>query len=552
MGKTKYQTLNLLLNLLAALTVALLLSLAIYVNVTHPVVGKVSTPGFPALDINASRWNIACAVLGTAVGILVTGALAFHDGLLTREAILSNKGVVPFYLRPLTIPRAISQAKKGWHHVTRMLLLLFTIVATLSTTATVAIFGVHNVDKLLLNPSASWPLATILGSTSYVSGNEGLIDAYTTATLDSFLFKIAYIDALKLKGWYNPKDLKAWLPESGTLGDTLYPSLRTGGIGLNTSSYVDYSGYPRSGFNVPATYTFNELHGTVFGTHIDVKCTEAAHHSKSTTAEPEWGGDSTWYYQIDTQKGVHFSLFGELDTLIIASALLNVTGSPILTIAITDMDDVHVSECTYSGRDYLVPVSLDSRVSPLRSLADTKNGSFIDDDTKWILAEFMNNLLSLQNGGSLNRAWQSAHFDALYTAGYNGSITSLLENIFGQTGEALISIRRQYFENAEHSEAHILGPGSAITMSVTIAKLGGGSWPWLSVYILLLIGPLLSILHSCKRNQILQYDVQDPVGILELTLPETIDGQSRIRFKDRLEVISSNERSPPTEDTVVT
>ncbi|KAF9890832.1 hypothetical protein FE257_005403 [Aspergillus nanangensis] len=279
-------------DLLAALTVTLLLSLAVYVNVTHPVVGKVSTPGFPAIDVNASQWNIACAVLGTAVRILVTGALAYHDGLLTREAILSDQGVVS-YLRPLTITRAIAQTKRGWHHTTRMILLIFTIAATLSTTATVAIFGVDNVDELLLNPSASWPLATTLGSAAFFASPETQTDAYTLATLDSFLFKIAYIEALKAKGWYNSEDLKAWLPESGALGDTLYPSLRTGGIGLNTSSYIAYSGHLRNGFNVPATYIFNELHGRVFGTHINVKCTEATHTFKETTAQPEGFSDST-------------------------------------------------------------------------------------------------------------------------------------------------------------------------------------------------------------------------------------------------------------------
>jgi hypothetical protein len=420
-----------------------------------------------------------------------------------------------------------------------MLLLFFTIVATLSTTATVAIFGVHNVDEMLLNPSASWPLATILGSASFFASGDGRIDAYTIATLDSFLFKIAYIEALKSKGWYNSEDLHAWLPESGTLGDTLYPSLRIGGIGLNTSSYIDYSGYPRNGFNVPATYTFNELHGTVFGTHVDVKCTEAAHTFKYTTTKPEGRGDTTWYYQIDTQKGAHFSLFGELDTLMIAPALLNVTGSPILTIVMPDGNQVFVSECTYSGRDYTVPVSLDSCVSPLRSLADTSNGSCIDDDTKWTLAGSMNDLLSLQGGGSLTRAWQSARFDGPFTPYRNGSITSLLETILSQMGEALASIRRQDLERADHSHADTFGRGSAITLYVTVAKLGGGSWPWLSVYILLHLGPLLSILHSCRRNQVLQYDIQDPLGVLELTLPEImVDVQSRIRFRDRLEVIS--------------
>jgi hypothetical protein len=95
MEKIRYQSIVLIISSLAAVVVTTLLALAFYVNLTYLVVGEVSTPGFQAVNINASQWNIACAVLGTAIGLLVTACLAYDDGFLTREAILSKAGVRP-------------------------------------------------------------------------------------------------------------------------------------------------------------------------------------------------------------------------------------------------------------------------------------------------------------------------------------------------------------------------------------------------------------------------------------------------------------------------
>jgi hypothetical protein len=553
MGKIKYQSMVLVTSSLVTVTVTALLALAVYVNVKQPVAGEVSTPGFPAINVSASQWNVGCTVLGTAVGILVTAGLAFDDGLLTREAILCKEGVAPFYLRPLTIPRGMDQVRNGWSHATRMFLLFLTIVATLSTTATVAIFGVHNVEQPLYNPTASWPLATILKFKDGPNASPDLAtDPYNLATLDAFLFRSAYIAGLNTsvvwKSAY-PGLLSKWLPESGSLGDTLYPTLRTSGIGLNLSSYLDYIGSPRIGFDVPATYTFNRLYGDVFGTHIDVTCTDAQH---TLTTDSVWncGGDfSSRYYEIDTQKGVHLALSSELGVLAIGSALIYQRGVPILTIAVPfDWYEAAVYECTYSGNDFVASVSVDSRVSPLRIVAEKGNSSSINTATKKTLADSMNDLLSKQGGGSLVRAWQALRIRG--PTSFEGGKETLrrnLEKIFSQMGEALISLSRQDIERADYykgyeSRAANGVPVLGVTVLVTITKLGGGSWGWLSVYILFLMGSLSSIFRYCRVRRILQTDVQDPLRILEMTLEggQEISLKSRIRIQDKLEVISSS------------
>jgi len=132
MEKTRYQSIVLIISSLAAILVTALLALAVYVDLTCLVVGKVSTLGFQAVNVNASQWNIACAVLGTAIELLVTACIAYHDGFLMREAILSKTGVALFYLRLLTITRGMDQVRNDWCNATRMLPLFLTIIATLS------------------------------------------------------------------------------------------------------------------------------------------------------------------------------------------------------------------------------------------------------------------------------------------------------------------------------------------------------------------------------------------------------------------------------------
>lgn len=128
-------------------------------------------------------------------------------------------------------------------------------------------------------------------------------------------------------------------------------------------------------------------------------------------------------------------------------------------------------------------------------------------------------------------------------------IWSLLETIFSQMAEALISLKRQDLEKADLYRAVDLPTGSAITGFVTVSQLGGGTWPWLSVYILVLLGALLSIVRCCKRPEVLDIDVQDSLRVLEVNLAEKeISLKSRIRFREKLEVMSFDHGLLPSGD----
>jgi hypothetical protein len=207
-----------------------------------------------------------------------------------------------------------------------------------------------------------------------------------------------------------------------------------------------------------------------------------------------------------------------------------------------------MNECTYSGNDFVASVSVDSCVSPLRIVAEKGNSSSINTATKETLADSINDLLSKQGGGSLVRAWQALRIHG--PTSFEGGKETLrrnLEKIFSQMGEALISLSRQDIERADYYKGYESCaangvPVLSVTVLVTITKLGWGSWGWLSVYILLLMGSLSSIFRYCRVRQILQTDVQDPLRILEMTLEggQEISLKSRIRIQDKLEVISSS------------
>lgn len=90
--------------------------------------------------------------------------------------------------------------------------------------------------------------------------------------LSGFLYRAAYIKALQVKGLYNPfEPFFTYLPEQGLIGDTIYQNLSTGGVGLNMSSYLQYSG-GTNGFDMPVWFQFNKLDATVFGTSVEVTC----------------------------------------------------------------------------------------------------------------------------------------------------------------------------------------------------------------------------------------------------------------------------------------
>ena len=141
-----------LVNHPAALCVSVLIGLGVYVNKVPLLIGGFSTNGFKVIQANQSSWNTGCAILGTAVGLLLTWGYASHDDLLTRKEILTPTGVLAIHLRPLSVLRGLQQLQRRQFPIIRSFLILASIISTLTSTATVAIFGIHTYSIEVTNP----------------------------------------------------------------------------------------------------------------------------------------------------------------------------------------------------------------------------------------------------------------------------------------------------------------------------------------------------------------------------------------------------------------
>ena len=277
-----FHDLAFLSNAIASVPLATLLALGIYLNVKNILVGNVSTNGYYVVNLNMTYWNVACAIVGTAVGVLAIVALANQDEYITRCQLAGDRGVVALFLRPLTLTRGLEQIVHLRFPPERTLLVILTIAAALTNAAVVALFGIRSTTERIINPIASYPLAA-LNLTFFNSDRDGAVLPAGSPTFSSeasqlsgFLYKAAYINGLITRGQYVPVSTPEvpYIPEQGSIGDTMYAGLNTGGVGLNVSSYLQYSGVT-DGFDMPVEYEFNKLQAGVFGTNISLSCQNA-------------------------------------------------------------------------------------------------------------------------------------------------------------------------------------------------------------------------------------------------------------------------------------
>lgn len=550
MARTRHLT-ALASNLLATVLLAALLGLGIYVSIKTVVVeGPTTTAGYPTVNVNQTGWNIGCTVVGTAVGILATLGFGQLDSFLTRKDILSDPGVVALYLRPLTTWRSLVQVARGQLHATRTLLALLIVVSTLSSAATVAIFGIHNVDIEISNPVPSFPLADY-NDTFFETATDNAyfpiqpLDQIDMPALEGFLYRASYIGAsMKANpGGFSPLSNPAkWAPSSGQLGDTSYESLNTGGIGINLTSYFDFSGSPQK-FRLPAAYTFNHLHGVVFGTHVVVECTNTtANYAVNVTRDVP---NRVQIFKITHSNGDDFKVLQDLDNddLLVFGAYISgsqssASSDPVITIAIPAFDSIGIiCDCTYSGREYQASIAVPSRLSDLHVVEEVDQGPYIGHDVKWMLANTAASFLTKPGGGSVTSAWTSTLWNA--NGDNNTDTAALLSTILSQTGEAQLSLMRQTVERSNTDNTDYHSNGSGVTVSVTIAKMGGGEYGWLVVYGLLLLGALLGVVRTFRGSEMTPSDVQNPVKILELMLDNrTIDGTTRLKLGEKIEILS--------------
>lgn len=342
-GENRFHALSFLSNAIASVFLATLLALGVYVNVRNILVGNITINGYQVVSLNTSYWNVACTIVGTAVGFLAIVALAKQDECITRCQLASDRGVMALFLRPLTLRRGLDQIAHLHLPPERTLLLILTVAAALTNAAVVALFGIRSTTERIANKLASYPLAA-LNSTFFNNTRDGAMLVAgsptfnsETSQLSSFLYKAAYINGLIAIGRYVPfSTLEApYIPEQGSIGDTVYAVLNTGGVGLNVSSYLQYSGLT-DGFDMPAEYEFNKLQAQVFGTNISVSCqnTTAGYTTVGTSVDI----GSVTVMAVSKPNGPNITVFNNLQGELIDTSL--VIGSAV-TIESDSGEPVH-------------------------------------------------------------------------------------------------------------------------------------------------------------------------------------------------------------------
>lgn len=560
-NKTQSQSpwLAILTNLLATVLLAALIGLGIYVNLNKLVVSNISSNGYKTVDLDTTTWNIGCTIVGTAVGLLAAVGFAMQDEYLTRRELARDRGVVALFLRPLTIKRGVEQVFRLQLPLERTLLVLLTIATALTSATVVALFGIRATVDEIINPAGSYPLAT-LNSTFFESDDTGgvypagsPVSSSQTSRLSGFIYKAAYIEGLKLRDMYRPNPYgPPYVPEQGSLGDTIYGELNTRGIGLNTSSYLQYSGMP-DGFNMPGRYEFNKLQGSVFGTHVTVSCQNAS--SQYTESETEVTGLRDVHVKtISKPGGPNITAVSNLvgvsgfSSLVIASAVTvdRQTGEPVHTIVVPAFFDAFgptlIYECAYSGREYLADVLLASAVSPIRIVRETDQGPLLGPHVQQLLANTTHMLVASGGaGGNLAQGFIDATFNA---DGLNSTadMRGALETVFAQVSEAYISLLRQTIERS-----NLYGGGDSeaeVRLYATVLRLGGGSHiAWVAVLGVLLVGAAAGTVRTCAGSGAVAFEAQDAVRLLREALDDPALGdRTRVGFEDGIVVLGRDGR----------
>lgn len=442
----------------------------------------------------------------------------------------------------------------------RSFLVLATIISTLSSTATVAVFGIHTEPIEVTNPLASYPLAALNDDYAEQNADESsfpLLQSPHVPLLSGFLYRDAYIRSLQTQGKYSSSSTAlGWVSESGSIGDTIYPGLNTSGIGLNATSYTQFSGLS-SGYDLPTSYTFERLDAAVFATNVSVSCSNATgSYSVSTT---DYGGlvnDDVRVYHVWKDNFPNTTLIHDRSyeyALVIGSVVTAQNGEPLHTFIFPDTFELpFIVECTYGGNEFLASISLLDRVSPIQMNGVVSQGPSFDASVKWELSNITHDYIYYYShgapGGILADAWISTEY---YDYGFiNNTFTpQLMGTILSELGEAYFSLQRQEIEiaNQYRNEDQIYDNGSFVKMVVAVLRIGGASYGWLAIYGLMFISAVLGVVTASVKKHVLPWKSQDPVELLHRCLQQpNIDEVTRLRYGEQFEIIGGDDTRQST------
>ncbi|GFF64905.1 hypothetical protein IFM47457_10964 [Aspergillus lentulus] len=161
--------------------------------------------------------------------------------------------------------------------------------------------------------------------------------------------------------------------------------LYTSGIGLNMTSYLQWSG-PPSGYNLPTNYTFNRLDAMVFGTNPWQSSLRWWRHCKLRRFIYVWKPN---FLNITVIKDSSYP-----DALVISSVVTEQNGEPLHTLILPGtLGTPFVLECAYGGNQFQASISLTDRVPPFQVNKIVDHGPQLTAKAKWQLSNVTHNYI---------------------------------------------------------------------------------------------------------------------------------------------------------------
>ncbi|KAK4107303.1 hypothetical protein N656DRAFT_802776 [Canariomyces notabilis] len=493
------------------------------------------------------------------------------------------------------VPNGLEQLLSGRIPPERASILLLMFLTAFTSTATVALFSAQTAIEDLTNDRPSLPLEPLPNRTWSDFNCYGIcyIDDIAPA-LGSFMYRSAYVNGL-ISGrsdiWEaNDRGQYRSMTPDGLLGDVMYRGLWTAGVGLSVRSYAEYLG-PGEYFSLPDNYTLNALRGEVYGTIINSTCeNRTADYDRYSEYLWELGGmvittvtrrepgkvpasvgdDSRDFDELtraskENITAVSHRGYKSFDPdLAIGSNItypnpvkfVNATGGsdidlgePVHVILVAGPVDKEgqVFECRYSGQEVLVETSLESPVAPVEigRVMSTIASSTTSSQSIWLLvkqlvAEELHNNMELVARGFRNGGYFPLGDG--YPAFEDTALGDMLALVLSQSAQAAISLLRQTTEVAYMRNPPEVSPAASIAATISFQRLGGKSRGWLVVYGVLLLGSLIGLVRTLIGGRAVEFEAQDAAVLLAKAMGDEEFGSATRRYTLEKEVVQRDGR----------
>ena len=577
-----------IINLLASLIlIALSLTATTFVKKRITADDKGNCSACQYQPIKSSRppddWNEGLVLAGALIGGVSAAAFLTQELLLRQLAAASTvpEKQLGYFLRPFTR----NWSNKTFYRVYAIagLLLISSTVGSISI-----IFSAHSVHDRLVS-GISVPLESMNRTFLYAQGdslemianwplhyddlypNDRLeIPAMMKTTswyleldhitqLEAFMYQSALIHTSKISGQEHPftaNITRAEFQGGFYLGDSVYLTTRTEGIGINVSSYEKFSG--DGVYGLPRRFTFEYLMGELYADNVNVKCRDIRYQYEirelrrrdiDHNGQDDSHGaremiishlDGVQKYRISRGSGGPEVLadFG----LLPSSALSRTRGSEVIvesgsflipaqTIIIPvwneDIPDALIARCEYQPAEYHKSFVVKGSKGPILSrhlnFAKRPDGSVELTPATFIDGKCLSPILALpaaraihellsprgrRRGNSpLNRAFRELQDVPLAYS----SLVPAIENVLAETAQAYFSLLRQRVErgNMWPGAERLTDPQTkAILMGFEISRYGGDSsssrYSLIGIFMLAAL-LLVSLLRVCVVGGLLPF-----------------------------------------------